>query len=128
MHGISAGAAGGGAGTGGVLHHLSGKGRVPRRLYGYDLLGKGNLRQRKAYQPGLFLRLSAALWRQPADAAVSALFRAVHDDPYAGDAALFPAAHGGALLDAPGNALGLSLDLYHSGDLPHDSQRQQKAP
>ena len=64
----------------------------------------------------------------PADAAVSALFRAVHDDPYAGDAALFPAAHGGALLDAPGNALGLSLDLYHSGDLPHDSQRQQKAP
>ena len=49
-------------------------------------------------------------------------------DPYAGDAALFPAAHGGALLDAPGNALGLSLDLYHSGDLPHDSQRQQKAP
>ena len=73
-----------------------------------------------------FLRLSAALWRQPADAAVSALFRAVHDDPYAGDAALFPAAHGGALLDAPGNALGLSLDLYHSGDLPHDSQRQQK--
>lgn len=125
---ISAGAAGGGAGTGGVLHHLSGKGRVPRRLYGYDLLGKGNLRQRKAYQPGLFLRLSAALWRQPADAAVSALFRAVHDDPYAGDAALFPAAHGGALLDAPGNALGLSLDLYHSGDLPHDSQRQQKAP
>ncbi|MFR6496311.1 MAG: hypothetical protein ACLUOF_07935 [Ruminococcus sp.] len=115
-----------GAGTGGVLHHPSGKGRVPRRLYGYDLLGKGNLDSGKLISPDF----SYACLLPFGGSLLMLLFL-----PFFGlsmtthmlGMLLFFLLLTAVLLDAPEMHWDYRW-LYHSGDLPHDSQRQQKAP